>query len=240
MKATITNPSHLKDVLKLIIGLAPECRVVFDNGMMRISMMEVAGAAHVLYEHKNCEISAAFTADVLLEHFVQAFKNAPKDQPVTVTLVGGGMLVVEYDKPRYTRYQMPLLDEIRMIGKEPSPDAFDSLTLAPTKQLQDAIEEASQVGTEVLFVSGETTLTLKATAEVGLRACEMTIEAKEHNSRQPCSALYSAKYLESITSVPKIYETVVVRFSDDYPLELAYTDKDSYLRFILGPRTRRE
>src|SRR5688572_3934472 len=116
MKATISNPSHLKDVLRIIKDLSPECRVVFDNGMMRISMMEVAGAAHVLYEHRNCVIDGAFTVDVQLEHLTQALKNAPKDEAVTVTLTEDEVFVVEYEKPRHTRYQMPLVSELRMMG----------------------------------------------------------------------------------------------------------------------------
>src|SRR5689334_20389013 len=109
MKATIQNPAHLKEALKIIISLATDVRLVFGENKLRIDTLDVAQAAHVVYEHRSCDAPDEFTADIVLDHLIQALKNASKDQEVTISLQEDEIMVVEYNKPRYTKYTIPLL-----------------------------------------------------------------------------------------------------------------------------------
>lgn len=239
MEATIKDPTKVRSAIAIIEKLAPDCKITFYKQQLRISSADTAMVAHIVYEYNACTADEEFDANVKLKHLYQALGKATVESEVKLSIYKGGLLVLEYDKPRRVRHEIPMLNDTDLVKSgEPNPKGFNAKAVASMASFREAIEEAGDVGTEFSLYSKNNSLYIKAEAEVGGRNCTVEVEGNAYEGDDEQLAKYSYEFIEPILATSKIYASVVIEYGTDYPLLLKFNDELSYMRFLLGPRVK--
>ena len=132
---------------------------------------------------------------------------------------------------------MPLIDLEDKPQKVPQLNAKAVVSL-PSSVLSEAIEDVDIVSESVTFIAEKNSLTVSATGD--LKNADVVIgrdDTVSITSEDVEKSKYSIEYLKKMIQGGKLVSTVVLKFSNDYPLTLEFAEKDKLsLSFILAPR----
>jgi hypothetical protein len=255
MTATILNITPFKKILPTLSLLHKDVRLVVENGALRVTAMETANVVLTKYALHNVTVETPFEAIVTTAHLYDAVKKAKDGTSVTIAHEGG-RLVVRYDSPRATQYDIPLLEEESMrVPKEPELSRFGAVATINPADLAEAVDDASKLYESALLRVKDGVFTLSTKSDTRGFSTTITMGAftehaiatgKDKDGQpvfdpDPARTRYSTEYLAALLSGPaKVYDTVQVSLGRDYPLVLLYQNADSTLRFMAAPRVEND
>lgn len=237
MRATISDGTSLKKILPTIKALAAEAKIRFTPSDLVISTMETAGAGHVYFQLRTCCADEEFDVVISLQQLLESIKKAKDGSPIVVRLEEN-KLVIEYDLPRKTRHELPIVDE-SSLGKDydkvPKPTGFLTRTVLKASEFADAIDDAGKIGKATDLLSNAECLRIVSEDGEHQRKFSTELASESHEARE-CKSRFSTEYLALMSEPHKLYEMVEVQHAEDFPVLLSYHNDQSTLRLILAPR----
>ena len=240
MKLTLADTKFLKESVNIISELVTEVRFDVKKDAFEVVAMDPANVAMVVYkllssafvEYETSEESISINLNDLKGVFrrikpADTLTLEEKDSKLLVTLKGTSK----------REFSLPLIDLEEREQKVPDLN-FDAEISTQSSVLSDAVEDVDIIGESVAFLaSGDE---LKISSSNDLSKANIEIKADDDTkitAKGDVKSKYSIEYLKKMITANKICDDVVLKFSNNYPLQLEYTliDKMS-LKFILAPR----
>jgi len=247
-KAVIEDISLLRDSLDAVSALINEGTFkVTSNGLSLIAM-DPANVAMVLYDllasaftEYDCTGEAKLTINV--PYLVSILKRAGNNDSVEFKLLdGSNALSVKMTGDSTRTFTLPLIDSHINAIKPPEKlnDGFKAEIELEAGALREGAKDALMVSDCVLLSCDGSSFVMRAVSdfnEVNLQLSKESPSLLRVESSGVVKSKYSLEYLDKMVKVSKVSKTVMVRFSNDYPLKLDYTALDKLkVSFILAPR----
>jgi len=248
MKLTLSEPRYLKDSILIISELVNEANIKLYKDRIELIAMDPASVAMVIFKL----LSSAFveynipeekTIGINLTNLTQILKRAKSTDTLTLQLDDEKNRLNVILKGTTTKhFELALLDIDEREQKVPSLK-FNAKIETNTLVFNDAIEDMDVISDSLSLAAEQDNFIIKS--EGNISSGKVTINSDEETAinliGQPVSARYSVEYMKKIIKGAKLSNSVILEFSQDYPLRAEYrvTDRLS-LTFVLAPRTPTE
>ena len=241
MKLTLAEPRLIKESFAIISELVTETRIQVTKDYLEVIAMDPANVAMVIFKMPQTSFAEYIVEDeeilaINLSNLKQILRRVKNSDVLTLEKQENKLKIVMKDKSTRTFY-LPLLELEDRKQKVPSLD-FKAIVEMKGLALADAIDDVDVVGESVTFSTEDNKF--KVSAQGDLTKAEIELPSDEDTkiqSQENHKSKYSTEYLKKMMMATKLSPIVKVRFSNDYPLSLEYTEKDKVsLSFILAPR----
>lgn len=240
MKITLESGGFFKNTLNIISDLVSEVRfkitndgidlVAMDPGVISMVVLKILPSSFKEFEVDDEEEYVG----VNLIDLTKILKRMRGDDEVTL-MTEENKLLIKFEGKSERKFYIPLLD---LSDQEKNlPDfEFSASFEAEASRLSGAIADAKVVSDSVLLKIDEDSK-LHLEAKDNLSKVEEKFDDIEIDSDgETVRSKYSIDYLEKMIT-NKLSDTIEVRTSDNYPIELGYKIVDKLsLNFILAPR----
>ncbi len=242
MKLTLADTKFLKESISIIADLVTEVSFkVTPNGLELIAM-DPANVAMVVYKLLSSsfveyDAKSERVLAINLNDLKQVLRRVKPADTITLENPEGKLKLTLKGKSK-RQFLLPLLDLEEKEQKVPNLD-FNATITTSSAVINDAIEDVDIIGESVAFIADEKSFRISSRSD--LSEADVEILPDETTSidaqKEPTKSKYSIEYLKKMIQAAKLADTVTLRFSKDYPLQLDYTVKDRLqLMFILAPR----
>jgi proliferating cell nuclear antigen len=241
MKLTLAEPKLLKESISIISELVTETKFRVGPDFVEIIAMDPANVAMVIFRMpSNCfaeyNVSEETVLAMNLASFKQVLRRAKPNDVLTLEKTENKLKIILKEKNTRTFY-LPLIDLEDKPQKVPQLDAKAIVTL-PSSVLNEAIEDVDIVSESVTFKVDKNSLTVSASGD--LKNADVVIDKDDSVkivTEDVQKSKYSIEYLKKMIQGGKLVSTATLKFSNDYPLTLEFTEKDKLsLSFVLAPR----
>lgn len=245
MRFVLAEPKLLKDSIGVISDLVSDVKMKFDSDKMEIIAMDPANVAMVIYRLlsssfieynvKNVE-SMVVSLDTLKQVLN---RSKPSDNVIFELDEKKNRLKIEFKGETAKHFTLSLLDTHEKDQKVPELKFTGSVELN-TLLFNEAIDDMDIISDSIVFNLDKEGLLIESSGT--------TSDARAHLSAadgskivcdtgETIKAKYSIEYLKKIAKGGKLANKVLVKFGDDYPLQVEYKIKDKlHLTTILAPR----
>lgn len=241
MKLTLAETKLLKESVTIIADIVSEVRFVVGKDAVELVAMDPANVAMVIFKLLSSafveyEVKERETIAINLNELKQVLRRTKPNDTMTLE-IAESKLKVTLKSVSKRQFFLPLIDLEERDQKVPNL-SFTATVKTTSTALTEAIEDVDIIGESVSLIAEPKAF--KVTSSSDLSKADVEIPADKETtieSRGTVKAKYSIEYLKKMIAAAKLADTVKVRFSKDYPLQLEYTliDKMS-LSFILAPR----
>lgn len=241
MKLTLSEPKLLKESISIISDLVAETRIRLMKDRMELIAMDPANVAMVIFKMLSSafsvyDVKEDMTLAINLGNLKQVLRRAKPKDILTLEVVDGKLKIILKEKNTRTFY-LPLIDLEEKEQRIPNLTAKVIVEM-PSETLNEAIEDTDIIGESVTFGVHDMKLLISAVGD--LTKAEVTINEDDSvkiNTQGDQKAKYSIEYLKKMIQGSKLSDRVTLKFSQDYPLIIEYTELDKVsLTFILAPR----
>jgi proliferating cell nuclear antigen len=241
MKLTLAEPKLLKESISIISDLVTETKFRVGKDFVEIIAMDPANVAMVIFRMPSNSFAEYVVSDetvlaMNLASFKQVLRRAKPNDVLTLEKTDNKLKVILKEKNTRTFY-LPLIDLEDKPQKVPQLSAKAVVSL-PSSVLSEAIEDVDIVSESVTFKADKNSLTVSATGD--LKNADVVIDKDDNvsiSTEDVEKSKYSIEYLKKMIQGGKLVSNVVLKFSNDYPLTLEFSEKDRLsLSFILAPR----
>ncbi|MCC7575098.1 proliferating cell nuclear antigen (pcna) [Candidatus Woesearchaeota archaeon] len=241
MRLTLAEPKLLKESISIISDLVTETKFRVGKDFVEIIAMDPANVAMVIFRMPSNSFAEYVVSEetvlaMNLASFKQVLRRAKPNDVLTLEKTDNKLKVILKEKNTRTFY-LPLIDLEDKPQKVPQLNAKAVVSL-PSSVLSEAIEDVDIVSESVTFIAEKNSLTVSATGD--LKNADVVIgrdDTVSITSEDVEKSKYSIEYLKKMIQGGKLVSTVVLKFSNDYPLTLEFAEKDKLsLSFILAPR----
>jgi proliferating cell nuclear antigen len=245
MRLVLAEPRLLKEGVNIISELVSDVRVKLDSDKLEIVAMDPANVAMVIFRllssaFTEYEVEGEESFAVNLDILKQVLGRAkPSDSIVMELDEGKNKLRLNLVGDTNRSFNISLIDLDEKEQKIPDLKFNAKLELV-SHFFTSAIEDMSIVADSIALVADGDSFKVEASGNVSDARFEIKKSDEnrfEFDEDKVIRAKYSAEYLKKIIKGSKLADNVVVKFSDDYPLQVEYRVTDKlHLTTILAPR----
>jgi len=244
MKLVMGEANVFKEIINILDSLINEGTFKFDGEKLSLKAIDSANV---------CMIDLEITKDSFLESEGEGkFKVKIKDlKDALKKAKKGDILCIELDKEKNRLkillkgvvkriFYVPLIAEEDEDIPEAKLDEFKTTIEIDSKVFKEIIESLETITESIIFESEKEKVRFSGGDELE----EAVIEVDKMNEsvlvfevEEPSKAIYGVDYLKKMIKAQKFAPTVILKFANNYPLELTYKNLD-YIRmtFILAPK----
>ena len=236
----LDNPKLLADAIGVISELVNEVRIKLLEDGMSIVAVDPANIAMVIFrlpKESFSEYEAGNeTWDVCLEDLKKILKRAIGSSSIIFEQDDNQLNISIYDKVK-RNFTLALINIDEEDKKEPEFNFGASVELNSDDFLQ-SIEDCSVVADSCSFIAGESFFVVEASGS--LNSFKAEFSGDDSKISGIARSKYSLEYLNKFAKAKKISDTVILRFSDDYPLRIDFPGKKMGIGFVLAPRVEND
>jgi len=240
MKAKLTNPKLLSDVISIISELVTEVKIKFDDDGMGIVAIDPANVAMVVFKLPKESFTEYEASKEVLGVNLDNLKAVLRR-----TKAGSNLIMESHENV----LKLDILDKIKrsfslaLIEVEsedkdvPALEFLSQIQITPV-DFVDAIEDCLIVSDSCTFIAEPDKFIIAAS---GLNSAKAEFSSDEVKIISGSSkAKYSLEYLQKFVKASKISDKIFVNFSSDHPVKLEFKRDNLDLSFILAPRVENE
>jgi len=245
MKIVMNDVTLLKDSLDAINGLITEATFDFSpKGLILKAIDPAVVAMTTLNMLPTCftqfEVDKDVKLTVNLDYFLEVLKRAKQSDKVIIELLNEqGTLKVSMIGNTKKEFTVALLENPDKEQKIPVPQ-FEGEVIVENDVLREAVKNCQMVSDCATFHADKDKFVISAAGELNNVMQELTKDSpslKELTFKDKHESKYSLEYLDKIMRGDKVAENTIIRFKNDYLLEIEYKTVDKLsLAFILAPR----
>ena len=246
MKLTLAEPKYLKESISIISDLVNEGSFKITPEYIELIAIDPANVAMVMFKLLSSsfveyEVDEEQTVGLNLNNLKQVLKRAKPSDLITLEM-GEGKFNITIQGATKRRFSLPIIDVEEKPQKIPEL-TFTAKVTCDSALLSEGIEDASIVADSVTFIAEKNKFTILASGDLNNASVELKqdAETKIVTEEEKVKAKYSIEYLKKMTAGGKLSDSVIIEFSNDYPLRLTYKEVDKVsLGFILAPRVEND
>lgn len=248
MKLTLAEPKYLRDSIMVISDLVNEARFKITPEAMELVAMDPANVAMVIFKllgsaFAEYNVKKDIEIGINLNNFKQILRRVKPTDVISIGLSPDNRLEITLTGKNVRTFSLPIIELEEKEQKIPDL-SFPVIITAPSSELNDAIEDAGVVADSVAFIAEQGKFIIEAKGDLNKARIEMKkgedVKIKMDKSER-LKAKYSVEYLKKMINGSKLSDNVVIKFNNDYPLQLEYKDVNKVmLSFILAPRVETE
>lgn len=247
MKLTLAEPKYLKDSITIISELVNEASFKITKEGMELVAMDPANVAMVIFKLlSSCfteyEISKDIDLAINLNNLKQILRRTNANDMVTLELdEANNKLKIRFAGTSTRTFSIPIIELEEKEQKIPELN-FAAHIIAPTRIINNAIEDADIVAESITFSAEPKKVTVEAAGDLSKARIEIDeSEQIKVNAPEKVKSKYSIEYLKKMMGGSKLSDNVNLYFAKDYPLKLEYKAIDRVmLSFILAPRVEND
>lgn len=244
-KLVLDEVGILKDSINAIASFITEATFEITKDGLQLIAMDPASVAMVIFKmlptaFSEYDVDEAQKITLSLGNLSQVLKRARSSDTLVLTLTEDKSRLKLIMKGTFTRtFLIPLIEGGEESHTVPNLE-FDVVVEMDSSVLKEGIKDADMVSDSVIFEADAEKFLLYATGENSEVKLELTRDSPaliSLQAKKAAKAKYSIDYLEKMLKGTKISENVVIKFSQDYPMQLDCKVLDRVqLSFILAPR----
>lgn len=248
MRLVLAEPRLLKEGINIISDLVSDVRIKLDSNKLEIVAMDPANVAMVIFRllsssFSEYDVNGEESFSISLDIFKQVLGRAKSSDSVILELdEAKNRLKVELKGETNRSFNLGLIDLHDKAQKIPDLKFNASLEIA-SHFFSDAVDDMGIVADAISLVADEDKFIVESSGHVSDARFEIkdSDEGKfNFDSEKIIRAKYSAEYLKKIVKGAKLADRVLIKFSEDYPLQVEYKVTDRlHLMTILAPRVDR-
>jgi proliferating cell nuclear antigen len=245
MRFVLAEPKLLKDSIGVISDLVSDVRMKFDSDKVEIIAMDPANVAMVIYRLLSSSfveynVKNLETIVVSLDNLKQILNRSKSSDNIIFELdEKKNKLKIEFKGETNKHFNLSLLDSHEKDQKVPELK-FTGVIELNTLLFNEAIDDMDIVSDSIVFSLNEDGLLIESSGNTSdARAHLVSLDGAKIicESGSVIKSKYSIEYLKKIAKGGKLANKVLVKFGDDYPLQVEYKIKDKlHLTTILAPR----
>ncbi|MCD6403937.1 MAG: proliferating cell nuclear antigen (pcna) [Nanoarchaeota archaeon] len=244
MRLVTSNPSIIKNAIESVGELITEGSFVLEKDAIRFRAMDPAGVSMVILTIFNSvfdvyEVNGE-SLTLNLEDFMKVLRRAKTTDKMELTLEEN-RLKITFKGNAIRSFSLPLIEPLGESQKVPELE-FKCKVELDVEVLKDAMKDASMVSDAVTLELSGNTFLIRASGDSQEFSMELNKDTPGLISMEgEGRAKYSLDYLGKMMKASSLADSLIMRFSTDYPLQLEYKALDKIdLVFILAPRIESE
>jgi len=231
----------LKTQISTITSLISEATLTATPDEVSIIQMDPANVAMIIFKiHSSSfvlyEVKEETKVGINLNNLKQMLKRAKAEDLVGLELIDNLMHVSIGTRRKFTLPTIEMEDKPQKIPEL----NFKAKLEMPTKAFRELIDDIAIVA-ESMALEGADNKLVTARGEGDLSKAEVKIEPQTGDKdavtidiKEKSKSKYSIEYLNKM--VGTVADTVVIHWSNDYPMKLVYVSDKFSLSYILAPR----
>ncbi|MFP4045527.1 MAG: proliferating cell nuclear antigen (pcna) [Candidatus Aenigmatarchaeota archaeon] len=243
-KASLSDPSLLKDSIDTISKLIHEGIFEADEESLSLKAADRSTVAVVDFELKadafeEYECDEKKELGVNIENFIQILKRAKGSDTLGFELSEDeSQLIITIENDTKREFAMPLLSISS--GEIPDTEQLEFPVEVEMKSslIDKTVSDAEIISDSVVFKGEEGLLTMEAEGDSSSVKIETEAEKLvDMKVDEETRSRYPIDYLKKMIKAAKISDVVSVRFGNDYPMKLEFSEPEKIrLSFVLAPR----
>ncbi len=250
MRLALNDSRLLTDSISVISELVNDAKFKIDSDKVELIAMDPANVAMVAFQL----LSSAFT-EYKVDKPVEIALNLDSFKQILRRAKPSDHLIIELDeeknklnikiKGESTRtFSLGLIDLGERQNKVPKLTHPVDISTS-TYIFDEAIEDMSLFADSVIFNANKDRLIVESESRINNAKVEILNNGETKinwtGPENNVKSKYSIEYLKKISKGSKLADTVLLQFSNDYPLKVEFKAKDKLdLVFILAPRVSEE
>lgn len=238
MLLKLEEPRIFTDVIGLISELVTEVRIKVTKDGLSIIAIDPANVALVSFKLPAKSFSSFEVDEEVIGVSLDSLKS------VLRRYKGGSLILqteenslkIEIQEKIKRSFNLALINIEEEEKSLPILD-FKSKVEMSSIDFYEAIEDCAIVSESCSFVIKSDKFIIEAR---GLHSNKSEFSSDEIKLEGIGKAKYSIEYLQKFVRASKLAEKVIIKFSDDYPLQLEFSSSLFELVFILAPRVETE
>ncbi len=247
-RGLLKDVSIVRDSLDSVSALITEGTFKINQNGLSLIAMDPTNSAMVIYnllasafEEYECTGEAKMTLSI--PYLVSILKRASSGDNVELKLLdNSNVFTITMIGDSKRKFTLPLLESYTQESKPPEKlaEGFKAEVEVESLTIREGIKDAMMISDCVSFSCDGKTFTMQAmgdTNEVSLQLSEESPSLIKIHAEEPVKSKYSVEFLDKMTKLSKVSKTVILKFANDYPLQLDYSATDKLkVSFILAPR----
>jgi proliferating cell nuclear antigen len=238
----LDNPKIFSDIISIISELVNEVKIKVNKEGMSIVAIDPANVAMVLFKLPASAFSQLEVEEenlgVNLESFKAVLRRASYGSSLILKTEDNILKIEIIDKVK-REFNLTLIDLDKKDKPIPSLE-FTTKVEMSSFDFIEAIEDCSIVADSCGFEASQNMFSISAKGS--LNSARLTYSSDEAYIESPnlAKSKYSLEYLQKMVKAGKVFEKIIINFSNDYPLRLDFVSPNLSLGFILAPRVESE
>lgn len=246
-QANLSDVSLLRDSLDTISTIITEGTFLVNENGFKLIAMDPASVSMVIFDF----LSSAFDSfkvekemhmTVNINYLVQILKRATAIDKITMK-ISDNKLKLKMQGNSTRTFSVPLIDEMLKEQKQPNLQFKCKLQIEP-EVVKEAVKDASMISDAVTFSASKDKFSMFTSGDSSDVKMELTKDTPSLVSIEvdgECKAKYSLDYLDKMMKADKVSDTLLIQFSNDYPMRLDFKKLDKLqMSFVLAPRVETE
>lgn len=242
MKLVLEKASDFQKSIAAISVLIDEAEFIVDPSALLLKATDPSQISMVDFSlpkdaFKEYNIEEKMKLGLDLNYLNQIVARAKADDTLCLELSKDkSRLIVQLKGGSMRTFQVPLIDISS--SELPNPKInFDAVVKLRAALLQDALKDASLIGSHVSLGVDSDKFFVKAGSSKGNLDNETGKEGLiELNASKPASSMFPLDYLQNMLKVPSSDAEVTLKIKTDAPIEVSYEIGKASLRYFLAPR----
>ena len=247
-KAVLRDISLIRDSLDTVSSLINEGTFKVSSNGLSLIAMDPTNSAMVIYDllasaFDEYECTGDVKMTVSIPYFVSILKRASAGDSVEFKLLdGSNVLTIRMIGDSTRTFTIPLLETYAQETKPPEKltEGFKTEVEVEASTIREGVKDAMMISDCVSFSCDGNSFTMQALGDTNEASLQLNNESPsliKIDAKEAVKSKYSVEYLEKMTKLSKVSKTVVIKFANDYPLQLDYLVTDKLkVSFILAPR----
>jgi len=236
----LDDPKLMGDAVAIISEIVSEVRIKLLEDGMSIVAVDPANVALVIFKLPKESFSQYETGSeiwgVNLNDLKKILKRAGTSSSVVLEEEDGKLKITIFDKIKRI-FKLSLI-EVSAEDKEIPELNFSARVEMNAVDFSKAIEDASVVADSCSLIASENIFLVEGTGNLNSTRAEFSGDSIEMFGTG--KSKYSLEYMMKFIKAMKISNSVVVNFSDDYPLKLDFPGEKMGVGFVLAPRVEND
>jgi proliferating cell nuclear antigen len=236
----LDSPKLLSDAIGIVSEVVSEVRIKLLEDGMSIVAVDPANVALVIFKLPRESFSQYETGNevwgINLDDLKKILKRASIGASVVFEQEDNQLKISIFDKIKRV-FTLSLIN-IEGEDKDVPELTFGAKVQMSAKNFSEAIEDANIVADSCGLIAGEGFFMVEGSGSLNSARAEFS--GDEAQIEGLAKSRYSLEYLTKFIKGAKISESVVVNFSDDYPLRLDFPGEKMGIGFVLAPRVEND
>ena len=236
----LDEPKLLGDAVDIISNIVTEVRIKLLDDGMSIVAVDPANVALVIFrlpKESFVEYNPGNAVwGVNLADLKKIMKRASGAASVTLEEVEGKLKISVFDKVK-RNFNLALI-EVSAEDKEVPELNFAARVEMDAKDFAQAVEDVGIVADSCAFVLKDDVFAVEGNGN--LNSARLEFSGGDIEIFGQGKSKYSLEYLMKFIKGMKVSSSVVVSFSDDYPLRLDFPGERMGIGFVLAPRVEND
>ncbi len=240
-KIRTSDPAFFRNMLDSIASMVSEASFVANQNGMSLISMDSAGAAMVIFTMNSSAFDSYEVGEtkitINMEMLLKILKRARMSDIMVMEVdEEENKLKILFQGDSIRSFSIPLIEPLDSEQKQHSFDFTASIKMN-SKVFKESITDALMVSDSVVFELTQENFVMRADSESREFKMVMDKDTKDFVFEGRGKARYSLDYLEKMIKPSSHTDTVILKFSTDYPVQIEYrVGEKANIKFILAPR----